>query len=107
MRDVLGLYQRVLAVRDVLGLYQRVLAVHQRVLGVYQRVLAVHPCAWLVPACVCRAPACACHRCFKANSSICAMRPPCYYVLEEMVNMWKFSVEGLQSCGPCGAAGHP
>ena len=22
-------------------------------------------------------------------------------------NIWKFSVEGLQSCGPCGAAGHP
>ena len=22
-------------------------------------------------------------------------------------NIWKFSAEGFQSCGPCGAAGHP
>jgi hypothetical protein len=83
----------------VLGLYQRVFAMHQHVLGLYQRVPAVHPCAWLVPACacrapacawlvpacVCRAPACACHRCCRANSSICAMRPPCYPFLEQTV----------------------
>ena len=39
-----------------------------------------------------------------------AMRPPCYSFRgnsHTRGNIWKFSVEGLQSCGPCGAAGHP
>ena len=47
----------------------------------------------------------------RANFSIRAMRPPWYYLLEEIVilrgNIWNFSVDGVQSCGPCGCAGHP
>ena len=46
----------------------------------------------------------------RANSSISAMRPPCYYLLRGNSHtrgyIWKFSVDSLQSCGPCGAAGH-
>ena len=54
-----------------------------------------------------------CMHCVHARDpSISAMRPPCDAVSIRVNsyttgNTWTFSVAGLQSCGPRGAAGHP